>query len=61
MLNRDQQEFFLADGSVNTKRAIEAGKDERSKAIHDGLKWAVKLLRALYQSAGRAIRTSVGA
>lgn len=47
MLNRDQQEFFLADGSVNTKRAIEAGKDERSKAIHDGLKWAVKLLRAL--------------
>ena len=58
MLYQDQKEFFYADGSINTERAIESGKDERSKAILHGLAWAAKLLRAPLQFASQAIRTS---
>ena len=55
MLYQDQNEFFNTDGSVNTERAIKAGKDARSRFFLDGLVWVARLFRAPVKIAGQAV------
>ena len=38
MRTETQKEFFRRDNSIDTKRAMEAGKDARSEALREGSK-----------------------